>query len=339
MANTKTVRVKSFFRRCPFFGRERVDINEMTMQKKFFLFVFLLISIVAGAQQKEYLFSTFREPATAGLYLASSTDGYHWDDLGGPYLKPEVGKQKVMRDPSVAQGPDGTFHMVWTSSWKGDLGFGYASTKDFIHWSKEQFIPVMAYDTSTVNVWAPELFYDDQKQDFLIVWASTIPFKFKKGEEEERNNHRLYYTTTKDFVTFSKTKLFFDPGFSVIDAMIVKRGKKDYVLVHKDNTRPFRNIKVSFGKSPLGPWSKSSKPFTAFKTEGPTVAKVGNDYLIYFDSYGDKKYGAVKTSDFKTFEDVSSQISLPVGHKHGTIFRVDKSIVEGLKKNRGNQAQ
>lgn len=302
------------------------------MLNKLFIFPLLLISLLAGAQKKMYLFSTFREPATAGLYLASSSDGYHWDDLGGPYLKPEVGQQKVMRDPSVAQGPDGTFHMVWTSSWKGDLGFGYASTKDFIHWSAERFLPVMAYDTSTVNVWAPEIFYDDVKQYFIIVWASTIPFKFEKGQEDERNNHRLYYTTTKDFVTFTDTKLYFDPHFSVIDAMIVKREKKDYVLVHKDNTRPFRNIRVSFGESPLGPWSKSSEPFTAFKTEGPTVAKVGKEYLIYFDSYGDKKYGAVKTSDFKTFNNVSSEISLPAGHKHGTIFMVDKKIVEVLKK-------
>jgi len=304
------------------------------MKKYFLIIPFLLFSFWAGAQNRVYLFSTFREPATAGLYLAMSTDGYHWDDLGGPYLKPEVGKQKVMRDPSVAQGPDGTFHMVWTSSWKGDLGFGYASTKDFIHWSKEQFIPVMAYDTSTVNVWAPEIFYDDGKNNFIIVWASTIPYKFKKGEEEERNNHRLYYTITKDFVTFSKTKLFFDPGYSVIDAMIVKRGKKDYVLLHKDNTRHFRNIRVSFGKSPLGPWSKSSDPFTSYKSEGPTVAKVGEDYLIYYDSYGKKTYSAVKTTDFKIFKDISNQISLPIGHKHGTIFMVDPKIVDTLKKNR-----
>lgn len=302
------------------------------MLKKLFVIPLLLVSLISLAQKKIYLFSTFREPATEGLYLASSVDGYHWDDLGGPFLKPEVGKQKVMRDPSVAQGPDGTFHMVWTSSWKGDLGFGYASTKDFMHWSAERFILVMTHDTSTVNVWAPEVFYDDENKDFTIVWASTIPFKFEKGEEDERNNHRLYFTTTKDFQTFSETKLYLDPGFSVIDAMIVKRGQSDYVLVHKDNTRPNRNMKVAFGNSPLGPWSKSSESFTPFKTEGPTVAKVGKDYLIYYDSYGDKKYGAAKTSDFKTFEDVSSQISLPLGHKHGTIFMVDEKIIETLKK-------
>jgi hypothetical protein len=190
----------------------------------------------------------------------------------------------------------------------------------------------MAFDTSTVNVWAPELFYDDVKQEYIIVWASTIPFKFEKGMEEERNNHRLYYTVTKDFKSFSITKLFLDPGFSAIDAVIVKRKKEDYVLVLKDNTRPERNIKVAFEKTPLGPWENISKPFTPKFTEGPTVLKLKNKWLIYFDAYREKKYGAIETSDFKTFTDVSDKISLPEGHKHGTIFQADKKILDNLIK-------
>ena len=297
----------------------------------------LVVIALSNCQQKEvYLFTTFHEPATEGLFLAMSEDGYHWDDLGGPYLVPHVGNQKVMRDPSVVQGPDGTFHLVWTSSWRGDLGFGYAYTKDFLSWSEERFISVMDFDTSTVNVWAPELFYDDVQDQFIIIWASTIPYKFEKGIEEEKNNHRMYYTTTKDFKTFSETKLFLDPGFSVIDCMIVKRKKDDYVLVLKDNTRPKRNISVAFGESPLGPWHDFSESFTDFFTEGPTVAKVGEDYLIYYDAYREKKYGASRTTDFKTFTDVSDQISLPEGHKHGTIIKVKekeiKSLIESVSK-------
>ena len=296
-----------------------------------FLYLILFFLFISCKNEKQvYMFSTFREPADKGLFLAYSYDGYHWNDLGGPWLKPEVGEQKVMRDPSVVSGPDGTFHMVWTSSWHGDLGFGYASSKDLVHWSDEQFIPVMQFNTSTVNVWAPELFYDDEKQDYIIVWASTIPFRFEKGQEEERNNHRLYYTTTKDFKSFSKTKLFLDPGFSSIDAVIVKRKKDDYVLVLKDNTRPERNIKVAFGKTPLGPWKNISEPFTPKFTEGPTVLKLKNKWLIYFDAYREKKYGAVETSDFKTFTNISDKISLPEGHKHGTIFKMNEKILNNL---------
>jgi hypothetical protein len=191
-------------------------------------------------------------------------------------------------------------------------------------------INAMAFDTSTVNVWAPEIFYDDEDDRFIIIWASTIPYKFERGIEEERNNHRMYYTTTKDFEIFTETQLFLDPGFSVIDCVIVKRGKDDYVLVLKDNTRPKRNISVAFGESPLGPFSAYSESFTGFLTEGPAVVKVGDDYLIYYDSYGDKSYKAVKTIDFVEFADVSDQISLPEGHKHGTIVKVKQKLVDQL---------
>ena len=293
--------------------------------------VLLIVALFGCKNEKQvYMFSTFREPADKGLFLAYSYDGYTWNDLGGPWLAPEVGQQKVMRDPSVVKGPDGTFHMVWTSSWRGDLGFGYASSKDLVNWSEEQFIPVMDFDTSTVNVWAPELFYDDERDEYIIIWASTIPFKFEKGIEEERNNHRMYYTTTKDFKTFSETKLYLDPGFSVIDCVIVKRGKGDYVLVLKDNTRPERNLKVAFGNSPLGPWENISEPFTGKLTEGPTVLQLENDWLIYYDSYGDKKYKTAKTKDFKYFEDISDEVTFPEGHKHGTVFKANEKILKRL---------
>ncbi|WP_157208140.1 glycoside hydrolase family 43 protein [Mariniflexile maritimum] len=295
------------------------------------LLLMLLPTLFNCAPKKDlYIFTSFREPATEGLYLAYSEDGYHWEDLKGPYLKPETGASNMMRDPSITRGKDGTYHMVWTTDWKGGNGFGYASSKDLINWSEQQYIPVMAHEPSVVNVWAPEIFYDDIADRYIIIWASTIPFRFEKGIEDEDNNHRMYYVTTKDFKTFSETKLFLDPGFSVIDCVIVKRAKDDYVLIIKDNTRPMRNLKVGFGTSPLGPFNNISEPYTGFKSEGPTVLKIDGKWLIYYDNYGDMNYKAVRTSDFKTFEDVSPEIKLPEGHKHGTIGTISKKVLKNL---------
>lgn len=297
---------------------------------KFTLLIVLAASLLFSCKKEAYLFTSFREPATDGLHLAYSNDGYHWNNLGGSYLKPEVGG-KLMRDPSIARGKDGTFHLVWTTNWKGDKGFGYASSKDLVHLSDQRFIPVMEHEPEVVNVWAPEIFYDDENRRFIIIWASTIPFKYPKGEEDERNNHRMYYVTTKDFKAFSKATLFLDPGFSVIDAVIVKQAKRKYVLVLKDNTRKQRNIKVAFADNALGPYQNVSEPFTGFLTEGPTVTKAGDDWLIYFDQYRDKTYGAVSTRDFKTFDSVSHKISVPAGHKHGTIIRIDAKTLKKLR--------
>ncbi len=296
----------------------------------------LLILILFTACQKEkqeeeyYMFTSFHEPATEGLRFLYSEDGLHWDSIPGIWLTPEIGKQKVMRDPSIVRTPDGTYHLVWTSSWRGDLGFGYAQSKDLMNWSEQRLIPVMAYDTTTVNVWAPELFYDDEQDQMMVVWASCIPGAFERGIEDEKNNHRQYYMTTKDFETFSDTKLLFDPGYSAIDAVILKRAPKDYVMVVKDNTRPQRNLQISFSESPYGPWSQPGEYFTDLLTEGPGVAKVGDEYIVYYDDYGTKEYGAKRTADFINFTDANDEISIPQGHKHGTIFRAPKSLVKQM---------
>ena len=298
--------------------------------KRYFLALCMgLCALVASAQNEVFISTSFHEPATDGLRFIYSRDGYHWDSIPGIWLKPEVGKQRVMRDPSIIRTPDGTFHLVWTSSWRGDRGFGYASSKDLMHWSEERFIEVMP-DTTTVNVWAPELFWDDERQQAIIIWASCIPGKFPDGQEDHKNNHRLYYTTTKDFKRFAPTKLMIDPGFSCIDATLVKRSKRDYVMVLKDNTRPERDIKVAYAKSPYGPWSKASEPFTGKMMEGPTTAKVDGGWLIFYDRYRLKDFGAHYTKDFVKFEDVSKQVSIPVLHKHGTIFKAPESIVFNL---------
>lgn len=304
----------------------------MNRNLKYVWLAFIAMSLLSCKSSKHiYVFTSFHEPANEGLRFLYSYDAYHWKDLNHIYLKPEAGQAKIMRDPSICQGPDGTFHLVWTTGWKDDKGIGYASSKDLVHWSPQQHLDVMGYEPTAVNAWAPELFYDDEAGQFIIVWASTVPHRFPKGEEAEDNNHRLYYTTTKDFKTFSPTKLFLDPGFSVIDAEIVKRAKNDYVLVMKDNTRPNRNILVAFAENPLGPYHDYTKRFTEMYSEGPTIAKAGDSWLIYYDSYRLKRYGAMRTTDFKTFTDVSDSVKVPIGHKHGTIFMVNKKTLQGLK--------
>jgi len=295
-----------------------------------------LILCCCSCSKEVYLFTSFHEPANEGLRFLYSDDGYKWKDLGYIFLKPEAGTQKVMRDPSIAVGPDGVYHLVWTSSWKGDKGFGYASSKDLVHWSPQKMINVMEHETATVNVWAPEIFYDGKGKQFIIIWASTIPNRFPKGTEEENNNHRMYFTLTKDFEHFSEAQLFLDPGFSVIDAVIVQKKSNDYVLVLKDNTRANRNLKVAAATDVLGPYSNISAPFSGNLTEGPSVVKVRKDWLIYYDAYGEKRYAAYRTRDFKTFTDSSAEIEVPAGHKHGTIFKSTRGILKGLKQKAAN---
>jgi len=289
-----------------------------------------------GKSKPVYLFTSFRDADQKFLRFLYSDDGYHWMNVPGTFLEANVGVSKQFRDPSIVRGPDGTFHLVWTAGWHGDQGFGCASSKDLIHWSEQQFVPVMTNEPTTVNVWAPELFCDGGQ--FIIVWASTIPGRFPDKLEKHDNNQRLYFTTTRDFTNFAPAKLFFDAGYSVIDGFILKDGRR-YVLVNKDNSRPNLNLRVAFAKTPLGPWKNVSGPFTQKFTEGPCALKIGDDWLIYFDAYREKIYGAVKTRDFKTFTDVTKEVSFPENHKHGTALKIPREILDGLLKYRATLSQ
>jgi hypothetical protein len=240
-----------------------------------------------------------------------------------------------MRDPCIIKGTDGLFHMVWTVSWN-DKGIGYASSKDLIHWSEQQFIPVMQSEDSARNCWAPEITYDKKKKEYMIYWATTIAGKYKMDTIVESGyNHRLYYVTTKDFKTFSKTKLLYDKGFNVIDATIVPDGKQ-YVMFLKDETRlpPQKNIKIATSKNLTKGFSSPSSPITGnYWAEGPTTLKIGQTWLVYFDKYRDHKYGAVQSTDLKNWIDVSDKINLPKGTRHGSIFVVSEEELEKLKMN------
>ena len=310
--------------------------------KKIFIFSFLLFFVVSvlSAKGKTYLFSYFTGNSEDGLHLAYSNDGLTWKALknGKSFLSPTVGKDKLMRDPSICRAPDGTFHMVWTSSWT-DRIIGYASSKDLINWSEQKAIPVMMHEPTAHNCWAPELFYDKPSKSYYIFWATTIPGRHKEvsvSESEKGLNHRIYYVTTKDFETFSETKMFFDPDFSVIDAAIVKdkHGELIMVVKNENSNPPEKNLRITKIKNIEDGFPvQVSEPITGdYWAEGPSPLVVGDSLYVYFDKYRNHKYGAVRSKDRIHWEDVSSEISFPDGTRHGTAFPVKKSVLKKLLK-------
>jgi len=143
-----------------------------------------------------FLFSYFTGNGEDGLHFARSEDGTRWTRVGNghAFLAPAVGT-KLMRDPSVVRGPDGEFHMVWTTGW-WDQGFGVAHSRDLRTWSSQAFVPVLQGTSGVQNVWAPEIHYDARAALYLVVWSSTITGRFPEtaqgGDERQggRLNHR-----------------------------------------------------------------------------------------------------------------------------------------------------
>jgi beta-xylosidase len=297
-------------------------------------FTFGAAFCLAAADDSVLLFTSFRKNGQDGLHLMWSRDGYTWTALknDASFLEPKVGG-KLMRDPNIIQGPDGTFHMVWTTGWTSN-GLGYASSKDLLDWSPQQLVEVMTHEPKTRNVWAPELFYLAARQEFLIFWSSTIPGRFPETATngDKGYNHRIYATTTKDFKTYSPTTLFYNDGFNVIDATIVQDGSR-FVMLLKDETLnpPQKNLRLAVSDKPEGPYGKAAPAFTGkYWAEGPTVIKIGDTWFVYFDRYREHRYGVATTKDFKTWNDESDKVSFPKDHRHGTVFRVSRAVFEKL---------
>jgi predicted GH43/DUF377 family glycosyl hydrolase len=307
------------------------------MKKLSLCFIVCVLHFVLFAQSKDsiYLFCYFKGNGD-GLHYACSEDGFKWKPLfkDSIVLKPTISKDKLFRDPCIIKGADDVYHMVWTVSWN-NRGIGYASSKDLVHWSEQQFIPVMMHEDSARNTWAPEITYNPKKKECMIYWASTIRGKFpqKDTAAESGYNHRMYYVTTKDFKKFSKTKLLYDPNFSVIDATIVRNGKR-WIMFLKNETRfPVeKNIRVATSKKLKGPYSKPGAPVTGnYWAEGPTATKIDGQWIVYFDKYRDRKYGAVSSSDLVHWSDISDKVSFPPGVRHGTVFKISLQEFEKMK--------
>ncbi|MDD1450386.1 hypothetical protein NHF48_004290 [Sphingomonas sp. H160509] len=122
---------------------------------------------------------TDKDEGREGLKLARSDDGYVFRALGNGrgFLTPMVGENRLMRDPNLVQGPDGLWHLVWTSDWFGPV-IGHATSRDLMHWSPQQTIPVMKGFVGVRNSWAPEAIYDRARGDFVIMWSSSIDGRF-----------------------------------------------------------------------------------------------------------------------------------------------------------------
>jgi hypothetical protein len=286
--------------------------------------------------EKEILLFAYFKGHGDGLHLASSVDGYTWDPLNNDdiVLGPAIGFERIMRDPCLHFGSDRIFRLVWTSGWN-EHGIGYATSKDLVTWSQQEYLAVMAHEEKARNCWAPEIFYDEIKSEYILYWSSTIDGQFPETQPygDDGYNHRIYYVTTRDFKNFSETKLLYNSGFNVIDANIVKDGDR-YLLFMKDETLtpPKKHLRLAVGESPTS-FGDAGDPITLnhYWAEGPAAIKVENSWIVYFDKYKINEIGAVRSTDLLHWEDISSQIKFPHGAQHGSVLRIPASLVQHLQ--------
>ncbi|WP_240419994.1 glycoside hydrolase family 43 protein [Paenibacillus periandrae] len=270
-----------------------------------------------------FVFSYFKEDDEK-LYLACSEDGYQWQEWNGgkAIFGSSVGTTQ-MRDPFIIRGGDGIYHLVWTDGWRS-RSIGYARSTDLLNWKGAKLIPVMEHLPQTQNTWAPEVFYDEGAEAYRVIWSSTVG--------EGPRNHRIWSVTTTDFEKFSEASLFFDPGYNVIDACVADLGES-YLMLFKDERgvnepgtdfKAIRSCLFAKDGSDRPEFHDTSGLLTAPLTEGPTLYAIERDgateWMMLVDGFQDHYYGAYRSYDLKTWQNVSEEVSLPKGVRHGAVF-------------------
>jgi hypothetical protein len=302
-------------------------------KRPFSLAAALLLTATATAQDA-FLFAYFKEPGNQGIYLALSRDGLHYTALndGQPWLAPTDPRAnpkegEIMRDVFLTRAPDNTFRAVWTWNWRGN-SLGTASSPDLLHWSDQKQVPIMQDFPNVNNVWAPETYWDATKKQWLIIWSSSL-----KDPATANDGHHIWYSMTPDFNTFSKPVIFFDPGYIVIDATIFHEASGPYRLIFKEQTYDPLTFqeRVATGPTLEGPWSNISGFINEPWSEGPSAIRVGDRVVVFYDHYRTPaRFEAVATTDWKHWEDITPQIDLPAGCKHGSFLKITAAEADRL---------
>ena len=288
-----------------------------------FVIALAMTGTASAVDEDVLLFSYFTGQAD-GARLAYSFDGLNWTELnhGNPVVTPLSGQ--LIRDPDISRGPDGKYHMVWTTDWSGNT-IGHAWSHDLMTWHDKKNIGVMADEPNAQNVWAPEMVYDSINQNHLIFWSSRVTGQFN-------DTSRIYSTTTTDFSTFSDRQLFYNPGYDVIDATITEAGN-DYAMFIKAEAQGDKAIYMATASTQAGPYSAPGPGIVGLSVngvnaEGPTMAKLGDTYYLYWDYYTQGRIGAATSQDLQSWTEVTDQLNMP-GH-HGSVLKLSSSEFKSL---------
>ncbi|TSA30834.1 MAG: hypothetical protein D4R65_12380 [Verrucomicrobiaceae bacterium] len=282
------------------------------------------------------LFSFFRDNGKNGVYLAVSEDGVHFSPLNDdmPVMKPAPWEeQNITRDPSMVFH-DGKFYAVWSSGWSGKC-FGYAESKDLVHWSEPvKVVPPFPANQIPRNTWAPEICWDPGQKNFMIFWSSQINAKREK---------QIFVTRTVDGKEFSVPELSINPNFNCIDGSMALDDSEDaarWVMIYKNAEPDAKNLYVATAPSDFScPWSLEPNPIVGRGTavrpnecaEGPSLVKWKGSWYLYWDAYMNRHYSMASSTDLKSWTDRTAELQMPPHPRHGTVFRAPRSAVGWLK--------
>ncbi len=295
-----------------------------------------------------YLFAHFRGERSnewEQIFFAISKDGAKWQPLndGKSVLQSNLGEGGV-RDPYVVRNPDnGTIYLIATDlciGRNGDWGRAQRAgskaiivweSKDMVNWSEPRRVEVAVPNAGCT--WAPEAFWDADKKEFFVFWASRETLNGS-------NRQRIYSARTKDFRTFTPAKLYIEKPNDIIDTDIVSEGGKLYRF-SKDETQ--KSIILEVSDTLEGEW----KPVPGFPVknfvgyEGPECFRMADGrWCMIIDYYSrGQGYKAFFCDDLSKSDFAPSErgLEFPYRFRHGGVITLSQAEYDALLAKWGTQ--
>lgn len=281
------------------------------------------------------------------LHYALSRDGRTFTALAGntPVWQATVDGQSVpLRDPFVARGLDGRYHLLATRAVPAQrqpdgryhrIGMGFAphsgpadllhaTSDDLITWQDVSIAPVLRDVPAAKNLWAPEFVPDAQHGDHLVIWSSSVGPKMWWDKA-------IWCARTRDFVTYTAPRVLFDPNLNVIDAHIVPHADGYYLFYKPDSHDDTKHVNVAVSANLDGPYETVTVGATPTITEGPHVVWRDDlhEWWMYYDHPWEKRYGLSTSKDLRSWTPLEGG-SFPEDARHASVLRLTEEEYERL---------
>lgn len=304
-----------------------------------------------------YLSVHFKEKLTPDgeqVYFSISKDGFKWEEVnsGNPVLVAQKG-EKGCRDIEIVRLHTGGFMIITTDlcivnrmdenhnvNWKEVNSSGSKSlrmwyTRDFTSFEEERLVYFGRNDFGCM--WAPEVFFDEENEEYLIHWGSTV-------KEDNFTHMSIFCSKTKDFKSFTPPEIYFTKENEILDSHILKINDT-YHLFYKNAHNPGMNMH-STSKCLYGPFDHDSVFQDYMETfsspgayEGPTTYRLPDGrWCLMLDFFGCPKpemgYVPFTTpgNELKDFRMNKEEFSFPYGFKHGRFIEITQEEYENIKK-------
>lgn len=307
-----------------------------------------------------YLFVHFKEKSTPDgeqVYFGISKDGFCWEPVneGNPilwcyygekgardftitYCK-ETGKYIILgTDLSLAYGMRGQYHNSWKEvSVNGSKCLSIWESEDLLHWSEQRLVRVG--DEKFGCVWAPDVIYDKEKQEYVLHWSSS-------HKDDNYEKKAIYCCRTKDFKEYTDPVLLYrHPEKEVIDSAIYEENGAFYMFVRRGGSC-CRNILLRAEKlegpyEQMSAFDDSTSDIQTGVYEAPTAVRLEDGrWCLFLDYFGVPGEGqgyvpfVADSLESGRFVRADERFSFPYGYKHGTILTITPMQYEALSKHK-----